>query len=630
MYEDRFVKEGDLLVNHTKAWSNQAVLLAIVLLLCSLGKTAAIQNPIGPQLTGELKRWHKVTLSFKGPEESEAGRKAQRYWLSPFRDYRLEVTFRRAGGDTSYRVPGYFAADGQAGETGGDSGNVWRVHFMPDAEGKWEWRASFRSGRNAAVSDDTESQPAGFDGAVGSFEVGPSDKTGRDFRAHGRLEYTGGRYLWFGGSKQYFLKGGANSPENLLAYADFDGTWTQKKAGAKPEHGEALSTGLHRYEPHARDWREGDPSWRGGKGKNIIGALNYLAGTGMNSVYFLTMNVTGDGDDVWPWGKPNEPLFFDCSKLDQWEITFEQMTRLGLMLHVITQETENDALLDSGELGLQRKLYYRELIARFAHHPALVWNLGEENVNTDRQRRAFANWIREHDPYKHPIVIHTHPDDKQSVYPSLMGFKDLEGPSLQVSPQTTVHADTMEWIDRSAQAGRPWFVCLDEIGPADTGVKPDVNDLEHFEVRWQSLWGNLMAGGAGVEWYFGYKYAHNDLNAEDWRSRDKLWDQTRYALEFFHRYLPFAQMAHADELTSAPDDYCFAKPGEIYAIYLPKGGSTELDLGSPARSYQVTWYNPRNGGEPQNGGVTRVKGPGKVSIGNPPSDPQKDWVVLVK
>jgi len=29
---------------------------------------------------------------------------------------------------------------------------------------------------------------------------------------------------------------------------------------------------------------------------------------------------------------------------------------------------ENDQLLDGGELGNERKLYYRELIARFSHH----------------------------------------------------------------------------------------------------------------------------------------------------------------------------------------------------------------------------------------------------------------------
>jgi hypothetical protein len=117
------------------------------------------------------------------------------------------------------------------------------------------------------------------------------------------------------------------------------------------------------------------------------------------------------------------------------------------------------------------------------------------------------------------------------------------------------HIETIKWLDRSATAGRQWFVCLDEIGPANVGVKPDADDDRHDHVRKQALWGNLMAGGAGCEWYFGYAHAHNDLNCEDWRSRDHMWDLTRHALEFFHQYLPFVEMKHADGLTSSSDDY---------------------------------------------------------------------------
>ena len=47
-------------------------------------------------------------------------------------------------------------------------------------------------------------------------------------------------------------------------------------------------------------------------------------------------------------------------------------------------EEANKRELDGGELGVERKLYYRELIARFAHHPALQWNLCEEfNIGLD-------------------------------------------------------------------------------------------------------------------------------------------------------------------------------------------------------------------------------------------------------
>ena len=356
--------------------------------------------------------------------------------------------------------------------------------------------------------------------------------------------------------------------------------------------------------------------------------MNYLSGKGMNSVYFLTMNVTGDGDDVWPWTAKEERMRFDCSKLDQWEIVFSHMDRLGLMLHVVTQETENDQLLDGGELGPQRKLYYRELIARFGHHLAITWNLGEENTNTGQQRQDFARFFHDLDPYDHAVVVHTFPGKYDEVYQPLLGFAFLEGPSLQMGKMDQTHTETIKWVERSAAAGRKWMVCLDEIGPADTGVKPDADDFDHDQVRAQALWGNLMGGGAGCEWYFGYKFPHNDLNLEDWHSRDHLWELTRYALEFFQEYLPFAEMRPQDELTAAANDYCFAKPGDVYAIYLPDGGTTELKL--ETGNYTADWFNPRKGGPLQKGGVSSLTGPGVRSIGVPPSEPGKDWVALVR
>jgi hypothetical protein len=105
----------------------------------------------------------------------------------------------------------------------------------------------------------------------------------------------------------------------------------------------------------------------------------------------------------------------DTSKTGQWEIVFEHGDKMGMYLHFKTQEIENCLLLDGGNLGLDRKLYYRELIARFGHHLALNWNLGEENKNTDAQRKAFIDYIRAVDPYDGPIVVHTVPGDN-AVY----------------------------------------------------------------------------------------------------------------------------------------------------------------------------------------------------------------------
>ena len=105
-----------------------------------------------------------------------------------------------------------------------------------------------------------------------------------------------------------------------------------------------------------------------------------------------------------------------------------------------------------------------------------------------------------------------------------------------------------------------------------------------------TLWGNLMAGGAGVEYYFGYQLPQNDLACDDWRSRDKSWDYCRIALDFFARQkIPFWDMKNFNALAGNPDNdnsrYCLARSrGELYLIYLPGGG---VERARPERRSQV-------------------------------------------
>lgn len=594
------------------------------------------------QISGELKKWHRLALTFAGSTTSETADP------NPFLHYRLNVTFKY--GDHTCVVPGFYAADGNAGETGADAGNKWRVIFTPDRAGEWTYYASFRTGEKIALSNDPEAgTPTSFDGAHGRFFVNESEKTDNDARAKGALRYIGEHYLQFAETGDYFLKGGADSPENFLAYYEFDNAERIAGIDGETREGEAqkiLQSGSHTFAPHAGDWRSGDPTWQNGKGKNIIGALNYLADKGMNSVYFLTMNVGGDGKDVWPWTNYDERYRYDCSKLDQWDFVLSHMDELGIVQHVVLTETENEALFEIEEgisttsgFADSRKLYYREIIARFGYHPAMVYNLGEENgwdnkdvpygaANSDEQRKMFADWLKTVDPYDHPIVVHTLPGRYDEIYTPLLGYSTLDGPSLQMGDQRETHAETVKWIQKSAAAQHKWFVCLDEIGPAHTGVKPDADDYWHDDVRHYSLWGNLMAGGSGCEWYFGYQYPHNDLNCEDWRSRDHMWDLTRYALAFFQQYLPFWEMRAADELISVKDAYCFAKPGQVYAIYVPNGGSCDIEL--TEGTFSVQWYNPRTGGELIDSDMTEIRGPGRKSVGLPPEERHKDWIALVK
>ena len=589
--------------------------LVAVLLLCL---TQLVQS----QVSGELKQWHKVTLTFQGPETSENTEP------NPFLDYRLQVEFKHQATGTTYSVPGYYAADGNAANSSAGRGNQWRVHFSPDALGEWTYRVSFCTGENIAVDDDKDAgSSAGFmDGETGTLMISASDKTGRDFRAKGRLQYAGERYLKFSGNGEYFLKAGADAPENLLAYADFDGDF--KSDGHKDDL-------IKTWESHVRDWQPGDPTWQGDKGKGLIGALNYLASRGMNAFSFLPMNIEGDDRNVFPYTEYGERYRMDVSRLDQWEIVFEHGQKLGLFLHFKTQEAENQKLLDGGDVGVQRKLYYRELIARFGHHLALNWNLGEENGTwgdnvkgqSTEQRLAMAQYFYDNDPYHHHIVIHN-----GQWFDDLYGPESkLTGASLQTHRPdfSLVHPLTLQVLQESEKAGKIWAVACDEPGDATHALLPDADNPNHNNARQNALWGNLLAGGWGVEWYFGYAHAHSDLTCQDWRSRDNMWDQSGFALKFFNNYpISFWTMSANDSLSHS-NDWVLASEwdAEPYwaVIYSKDGGECVFDI--PDGSYDYGWFNPHTGNG-LNGLLHSgtIEGAKQIKLNAPDS---RDWVLLI-
>ena len=611
------------------------------------------------RIDGELRRWHPVTLSFDGPTGA-----TETSSPNPFLDFRLDVTFENGG--RAFVVPGYFAADGDAGMTGADTGRVWRVHFTPDRVGEWTWRASFRTGPGVAVGG--PGAGTAFDGASGVFRIAETDKSAPDFRAKGRLFHGNERYMRFAGTGEPFLEAGPNSPENLLAYEGFDGT--RDAGGIVPNF-------LHRYVDHEQDFRNlgGGPTWAGGRGEGILGAISYIADQGMNSIYVISLTAHGDGDDVWPFRDREDLCRYDCSKLDQWRRVFQHANQRGVHVQIVLTETENEALFEQREgVGFFadcRKLYYREMIARFGDLLGVTWNIGEENgwddwsrtnyraANNDAQRRAFAAHLQSLDPYDHPIIVHTYHgprpgQDQDGIYGPLTDPSNpcpaVDGASMQgpFDPATSVtapsndpsrnnHAKVREWIQRSTAAGTPWLVAHHEQMPASHGVPPDGDprDPQHDITRKDVLWGTLMAGGSGVQYYFGYSYRNStgdDLTTESWRHRSELWRQTRRAVGFFRDHLPFADMECRNELVGDPRAYCLAKSGEVYAVYLREvGQGIALDLtAAGSGDFEVLWFDPDGMGGLSAGSVSQVQGGGVRQLGRPAGGQGTDQVVLVR
>lgn len=569
------------------------------------------------RLLGTLQRWHRVTVELEGPGATETSTP------NPFTDFRYQVLFTGPSGQT-FSVPGYFAGDG----AGQGTGSRWHAHLSPDQTGTWNYSISFRSGTGIAVdlTDTTGSSLAPFDGGSGQFDVAPSDKSAPDFRAEtrGLLKNRGHHYLTTHDGAPW-VKAGPDVPENFLGYVGFDNT--------------TIGSSRHSFAAHVSDWRPGDPDWSAAgasnAGRAIIGALNYIADRGANSIYFLPMNIGGDGKDTFPTISPQVKDRFDLSKLQQWELALAHANARGILLHFVLAETEtaNENYHDGGTLGPQRKLYYRMLHARFGYLNASQWNLGEENDYSHSLREDFAEYLKAVDPYDHPVTNHTK-SNQYGTYTAFLGNEDIDMTSFQGGTSNVSLFDLIEdWREQSAAAGVPWAVSFDE--PQKIENDPNDQNAGYPFGRRAKMWPTLMGGGGGFEWYVqqdggGHGF---DQSIDDFGLMETALLWSGHALDFFAR-LPLLDMSPDRNLVTSgdgPNVYALAQRGEVYAVYSADGASSlQLDLSDQPTSvsFSIAWFDPRNGGaltlgNPVNGGALRALGP-------PPSQPGADWAVIVR
>ncbi|WP_040396291.1 CBM96 family carbohydrate-binding protein [Aquimarina agarilytica] len=570
------------------------------------------------KITGELKKWEKVTLSVDLPA-SNLNESAD-----TFKNHRMDVVFTDPNG-SKIRVPGYFAADGNAANSSSKSGKTFKAILRPYMTGPWKYEILYYTGTDVALKNVNQlpSPAQKLTGNVGDIQN--NNVTAPDLRAKGRLTYrTAGdvnsrRYLQFSETGEFFLKIGPDSPENMLNYDEFDFDAKLNKCGLCP---------THKFTPHKNDYKTGDPTFKNGKGKNIIGALNYIKKQDMNS--FSMSLYGGDDKNVFPWVNLNNKFVFDVSKLDQWEVVFDHAESLGLVMHLKLAENENWDKLNANEIRAQ----YREMVARFGHHLAIEWNISEEYRGAAQSAMARINFLEAIDAYQNPRVIHTYPGEHSKYDEWLKLGAKLTGASIQSASNPNDAYDgrsgILTWINKSKNNNTPWVVSSDEQNPGSTGIfnSKSINDKTvKKSARTHYLWKNLIAGGQGVMWYGG---GEGDFKTENFDRFSTLFEWSRHAYKFFkENKVPYWEMQNNDNLADGKNNHVLAGAGKTYVIYLEKGGNTQLNLNGITGKFNVKWFDPRNGGNLKDGSVTTISGGAKRGIGNPPNNANDDWVALV-
>ena len=133
-----------------------------------------------------------------------------------------------------------------------------------------------------------------------------------------------------------------------------------------------------------------------------------------------------------------------------------------------------------------------------------------------------------------------------------------------------------------------------------------------------------MGGAAGMEVYLG---KGEDLRIEDYRKYQAYYELMNHAKNFFtNSEIPFQELE--PQITENANAWKLSANDEVFVYYLRDGGEGELKL--PSGVFEIHWFNPRTGAWSQNEALKQVSGEEKTSLGKAPSEPNLDWVIMVK
>lgn len=635
----------------------------------------------------EVEQWHTFRLDFTDNEETYTEAQTT---PNPHYDRRLVTVMTSPaavcssnddchGAGTcsstqcSYQVEGFWDADGDPGTTHATSGNIFSVRFSPPYIGNWTWVARFCEGTDAALSTAAECSTGGFTNdalglaecttlpCTGGFSVVPSTATGRDFRSPTKGWLTnnsgfnsgeGAHYLSFaGGTPGWWMKLGMGTGEGFLGYEGFDNTDLTCTPGY-------ACVQTKTYANHTQHWDSGDPTFEcsgcslNDDGRGIIGLINYLAEpaagvNGVNSKYVM-MNSSPDGDTcaahpfVTGTNTAQTRRHFDVSKLAQWNIVFEHMTKKGILLNALLGESENDedmqdtATSCTGSttncIGSARKIYFRELQARFGHNPAIEWTLDEENGFTNPARASYLQWIKAVDPYDHPTSVHTqnsaagvdeiYEDTESGVaLHHASGSRaawddDLDMTSIQIAPTKGTYDIYDEcfggtsslgvragWRTQSDSDAMRWICSIDEP-QACVYSEASGSSTSMQSCRTGLIWPGLLGGLGGYEQYHkqsgtgsvghGFDPCVNDFSLVESTIR---W--LGIADTVFNNGTDLGGLTYSESETYVTDGastnvYQAAVAGTKYLAYSPANASLTL-TNLTSGTYSVNWVNPASG-----------------------------------
>jgi hypothetical protein len=490
---------------------------------------------------------------------------------NPFTDVAVTGQFSQVEGGKPMAVEGFCdSADG----------GTYRIRFMPSRPGKHTYKVTFRQG-------DAERTHAG------TFEA-------TDGKRRGLLRVDKNHpwhFVWEGTGEHYFFSG--NTAFLLMGWQD---------------------------EKVIRDVLDRQHRLK-------VNRLRVLLAGGRSSSFWGEPIIPNDQFHAYlnPWiaeraSDPTHPGFnYSRFNVEYWQ-KFERMLRhardRGLIISVVLDW--NDSRVHPVAASDDERRYFRYAANRLGAFSNITWDLGDD-ISSYRDlawSHKMGTYLYESDTYHHLATDHpvdNRHQDRTAEWFAFTSFQEWSRPQH-------------EWMlnQRRAQekTGRIIPQVNEEYGYEDHYPRwaqnyPDGANAENMR---RTAWEIYMAGcyqttGETARRGTGY-WPDTGGGWVNGRGDDSMVMLRGYAhiVEFFTAFEWWKTDPH-DELVNK-GAYCLAQPGQCYAVYLPRGGKSTVQLKDGR--YRARWFNPRSG---ETKPLPAAEGPNWTS---PESPDNGDWALLLR
>ena len=488
---------------------------------------------------------------------------------NPFTDATYGGWFASADGKKRWQVGGFCDAH---------DGSIFRIRFMPPAVGDYTYSVNYQQGWSTRSFSGTFRAIEGH--RRGPIRVDPQ------YPWHFIWEGTG-EHFFFNGTTAYWLIGWKD--ESII---------------------QSSIERLHKLKINRMR-------------VTVAGRTNLLYGEPVITNSDWTVFIT-----PWPARQPDDPYHpgFDYRRFDvaYWQkldraVRFARDRDINISLVL----DMNDGRVHPAEFSADERRFIRYAVNRLSAYSNITWDLGDD---LDRYRNPWwthftGTWIQELDPYHHLATSHPIRNEHQDRTASWFGFTSFQEWSRQQHSFMLAQRKEQEALGRIIPQTNEEYGYEDHYPVWAEGLGSEAADTLR-----RTAWDIVMAGGYQTTG----ESARRGTNV--WPNTGGGWMNGRgddtmtmlqgygHMVDFFTSFEWWKTNPH-DELVGN-GNYCLAKPGEVYAVYLPAGGSTVVKLG--AGSYRVRWFNAITG-EWQ--ALPSAKGPSWVS---PTAPGPNDWAILLQ